>query len=363
MPKNLEPSIPEHLRVKRTRPLNAADDFVPTHPNYSARFDPRVKTLPMAYFGVQYKKEGDVAAIKAIENLKTGFTSENGPSFWDLADYADEAGYLNSIIVGYWDSRDKFNKWEKGLPSDWWHSGAKLEGELGFFREVYTPGIVDTETTFSHQHPEGYSKIADHMSGDTDTHEYWGSARDRIPRAQTDALAPQGYPQADLGKDGQTLGCYITVEPQENMCLLRSGQDWSETKEEEREFYLKKVKPALDQGMKEIRDIGNSFGCFFNRYMDLHSDDGPTEKSYSLSAWHALSDLEVWVKTKTHLAIFNAGIKHYEKAGADAKLHLYHEMSVVRAKDQSFAYFNCHAKTGLLNAISYRGSKLKKSKL
>ena len=86
--------------------------------------------------------------------------------------------------------------------------------------------------------------------------------------------------------------------------------------------------------------------------MAVQHDNGPVEKSYSVSAWHSLSELEDWVRADTHLAIWAAGIKHFKLAGDEAKLRLYHEMMVLRAEDQSFSYFNCHHETGMLRAVA-----------
>jgi aliphatic aldoxime dehydratase len=86
--------------------------------------------------------------------------------------------------------------------------------------------------------------------------------------------------------------------------------------------------------------------------MHLVDRNARLEKTYSLSAWHSLAELETWCRGGTHLRIFNAGIKHYRTAGDRAMLRLYHEMSVIQAKDQAFEYFNCHRHTGILNAIS-----------
>lgn len=346
----IEPAIPSHLQVARTRPLAAPRDFVPSTPSYSARFGREVTTLPMAFFGVQFGKASPQSA-RAIELQQKGFEGAFGPSFWDRAEYVDERGRTNSVLVGYWDNRETYDRWCASLPQDWWRAGASLDGELGFFRECYTPSISDTETTFSHPHPEGYAKIARSMSGITDTHGYWGSARDRIPRAQTDDLAPRGEPRAELAGGNDTLRRHVVVTPHDNLCLLRSGQDWSETSAEERSFYLEQVKPKLDEGMSFIRDQGGKVGCYFNRYMTLLDAKGADGKTYSLSAWRDLSELEAWVKTDSHLAIFAAGTRHY-RTFKDARLRLYHEMSVIRAADQSFEYFNCHDRTGMLNALN-----------
>lgn len=346
----LEPAIPSHLQAPRSRPLAAPEGFVPVTPSYSARFSPKVTALPMAFFGVQFSQASPESA-SAIALQQQGFAKPFGPSFWDRAEYVDERGCTNSILVGYWDDRQIYERWCASLPEDWWRAGASLDGELGFFRECYTPSIADTETTFSHRHPEGYATIAPAMSGMTDTHGYWGSARDRIPRAQTDDLAPQGMPKAALTDGNDTLRRHIVVTPHDNLCLLRSGQDWTGTDAEERRFYLDSVKPKLDEGMDFIRDEGAKVGCCFNRYMTLLTPAGRLDKTYSLSAWRSLGELEAWVKTDSHLAIFAAGTRHY-RTFKDARLRLYHEMSVIRAKDQSFEYFNCHDRTGMLNALN-----------
>ncbi len=350
-PRTLEPNIPDHLRVLRTRPLGTPPDFVPVTPNYSARFSVSVKAIPMAFFGVQSPQKS-AESERAVAMLEAGFSGKDAPKFWDRAEYEDEVGHFNSIMVGYWDDLPTYQNWQRAKPAGWWHSGLSLNGKLGAFRECFTPGVEDTETTFSHTYPEGYSKIADRMSGDTDTHGYWGSARDRIPRAQADALQPVGQPQAALADGNETLGRHIVIEPHENLCLLRSGQDWSEAGDEERKIYFERVKPPLEIGMSELRDAGRAFGCYFNRYMHLVGRNAKLEKTYSLSAWHSLAELETWCKGGTHLCIFAAGIKHYRTAGDKAKLRLYHEMSVIRAKDQAFEYFNCHRRTGMLNALS-----------
>lgn len=347
----LEPAIPEHLRVERTQPLGAPAGFVPDAWSFSSRFEASVKTLPFIYFGVQHRGHAAEADI-ALDRLRKGFTGQHGPAFFDRADYIDEQGYANAIVAAYWTSHDRFRSWEEGRAADWWYAGTDLDGPLGFFREAYTPGVEDTETTFSHRYPEGYSHLAHHWSEPTDTHGYWGSARDRMARSQTDPFEPFGMPVSTLKNGEDSLGRHVTVRPHENLCLLRSGQDWSETEGEERAFYLGKVEPLLRKGMMEIRDQGRDKGCFYNRYMRVSDDSGrPTEKSYSLSAWHSIGEIEQWVRQATHLAIFHAGRKHYQTVGPDAKLRLYHEMFVIRAADQQYEYVNCHRHTGMLKSV------------
>lgn len=345
----LEPAIPEHLRVERTHPLNAPKDFVPKHPSYSARFRPEISRLTIAYYGVQSARSNPERK-RALSKITTAFASSYGPLFWDQANYIDGQGCRNDVLAAYWNDDATFKRWDGALGDGWWYDSLSATGSIGAFREILRPSVWDVETTFSHPHPEGLGMIAHAMSGNTDTHEYWGSARDRIPRAQTDLLAARGRPNTPSAVgNADTFGHLVAVCPHENLCLLRSGQDWSETEGTEREFYLTQVKPYLDVGMEELVTQGLNLGCYFNRYV-LIEDGSNNERSYSMSAWDSLAALEDWVKADTHLKIWAAGIKHYKRVGDAARLRLYHELTVLKAKDQSFAYFNCHPRTGMLAA-------------
>jgi heme-containing dehydratase-like protein len=74
--------------------------------------------------------------------------------------------------------------------------------------------------------------------------------RDRIPLSQTDEMGPGGRPA--LKRDGSRL----RIVPHDNLCLIRSGQNWSETDAPERKLYLEEVEPVLREGMDFLRDDG-----------------------------------------------------------------------------------------------------------
>jgi aldoxime dehydratase len=347
--KRLEPAIPAHLRVPRTQPLHAPPGFTPVHASYSARFLQEMERVVIGYYGVQSPAD-DAGAEAAFERVKVALGAADGPTFWDVAFQMDVHGYANRLVAAYWTDGEAYRRWDERLGDDWWYRSLDAEGKIGAYREILQPSVWDAETTFSHPHADGLAKVADAMSGETDTHEYWGSARDRIARAQTDALEPRGWPSVHGLSTGQaTMGRLITVTPHDNLCLLRSGQDWSDTEGPERAFYLTHVKPLLDAGMDELVKEGRTFGCYFNRYLTIE-DGSRNERSYSMSAWHSLAALEAWVKADTHLKIWGAGIKHYKRAGNASRLRLYHELAVLKAEDQSFSYFNCHEHTGMLAA-------------
>ena len=184
------------------------------------------------------------------------------------------------------------------------------------------------------------------MSDLVQEHAYWGGARDRIPLSQSDEMAPAGKPQV------VAEGARLRVLPHENLCLIRSGQDWADTEADESHMYQHDVEPVLREGMDFLRDEGLAIGCFANRYMRVVDAGGaPVDKSFGMSWWKSLAVLERWSESHpTHLAIFGAAMRYLSKLGPAARLKLYHEVTVAAAEEQFFEYLNCHDRTGMLRA-------------
>ncbi|EXK81751.1 hypothetical protein FOQG_13823 [Fusarium oxysporum f. sp. raphani 54005] len=194
------------------------------------------------------------------------------------------------------------------------------------------------------------------MSGEADTHEYCGSARDRIPRSQTETLEPDGWPSLKDEKfSSDPCGELISVESHENLCLIRPGQVWENSTPAEIKSYNTEIKPTLDSGMEELTKNSENSGCFSKRYMRIEDDDGNLiGKTWTISMWESLERLEKWSLTPKHKEIFGTQINHFnrmEREGEDANLNLWHEIMVLHKADRSFMYFNCHGKTGILSAV------------
>ncbi len=350
----MESAIPLHLRTTRTRHKRVPDDYQPPYPSFVARHKPSVARVVMAYFGVQYRGEPSAAVTAALTGIAQRFAGPDGPSHWDRARCEDRAGYSNVISVAYWDDVARFDRWFASARDGW--TGDHRAGEAaGFFIEVIRPAVETYETLFSSLgRPEGVAVLAEGMSDEVQEHAYWGGMRDRIPLSQTSEMAPQGSPR--VLRDGPR----IRVLAHDNLCLIRSGQDWSDTETTERAMYLDDVEPVLRAGMDFLRDEGVAIGCFANRYVNvLAADDGLTEKSYGMSWWKSLAALERWAESHpTHVRIFGAAMKYLSTLGPAAKLRLYHEVTVARADEQYFEYLNCHAQTGMLNAVDLEAASV-----
>ncbi|QOZ26423.1 phenylacetaldoxime dehydratase family protein [Bradyrhizobium sp. CCBAU 51753] len=342
----MESAIPSHLQTARSRHRRVPDDYAPPYPSFVARHKPAVTRVIMAYFGVQYHGEPTAAVAEALAQIAARFAGDNGPSHWDRAHYVDQAGFTNVVSVSYWDDAARFDAWFDGA-REAWTGGAPADG-IGRFIEVLRPDVARYETLFSSpDRAEGVAVLADAMSGEVQEHAYWGGMRDRIPLSQTDAMAPRGEPR--IVRDGAR----VRVVAHDNLCLIRSGQDWSDTEAAERKMYLDDVEPVLREGMDFLRDDGVAIGCYANRYMQVVDGAGrPTEKSYGQSWWKSLAALERWAESHpTHVKIFGAAMKYLMTLGPSAKLRLYHEVTVAAADEQFFEYLGCHDRTGMLSAV------------
>ncbi|MBV9565590.1 MAG: phenylacetaldoxime dehydratase family protein [Bradyrhizobium sp.] len=346
----MESAIPLHLETTRSRHKRVPSDYVPPYPSFVARYKPAVNRVVMAYFGLQYRGAAPAAVAGALARIAERFAAADGPSYWDRAQYVDQAGFSNVISVGYWSDVASFDAWLGPAREDW--TGKDCEG-VGTFIEALRPTVGRFETLFSSLgRPEGVAVIGDGMSGEVQEHAYWGGMRDRIPLSQTDEMAPGGRPE--LVRHGARL----IVKAHDNLCLIRSGQDWSDTEASERKLYLEDVEPVLHEGMDFLRDEGVGIGCYANRYMRvLDADGAPTEKSYGQSWWKSLAALERWAESHpTHVRIFGAAMKYLSTLGPAARLRLYHEVTVAAAEEQFFEYLNCHPKTGMLAAVETVGA-------
>lgn len=346
----MESAIPQHLRTERTRHRRVEDDYNPPYPSFVARHKPAVERVVMAYFGLQYRADADPAvtsaARQALDGIAGAFGNEHGPGHWDRARYVDEADCANVLSIAYWDDPLRFDRWLSAHGRAWTARGEQ-GGPIGYFIEVLRPAVERYETLFSaNDRAEGIAVLADGMSDVILEHAYWGGMRDRIPLSQTDAMTAVGAPRV------VTEGLRKQVVPHQNICLIRSGQDWGDTGADERKLYLDTVEPVLHEGMDFLRDDGLKIGCYANRYMQVIDVQGNAiEKSFGMSWWQSLSALERWSESHpTHVAIFGAAMRYLSALGPAAKLKLYHEVSVAATDEQLFEYVNCHERTGMLKA-------------
>jgi len=328
-----ESAIPEHLTVGRTRPVRTPDGYEPTSPAFVARPPAGQEQVVMAYLGVQGSEDdGDPVAELPPEAL----AGDDAPRHHDRAVAPGEA-----VVVAYWDDPQAFDRWFAAHRPSW------LDGPGGRWLEVLRPRVERYETIFGRRsRPEGVAVLADGFSDQVVEHGYWGSMRDRMPASQTDGLDDPG--SVEVERDGDV----VRVRPTGSVCLIRSGQEWTQTGGEERERYLSEIEPRLREGMDFLRDEGLDIGCWSNRYLTVLDDDGaPAERTFGLGWWRSMADLERWSESHpSHLAIFGSFLKLVGDQGG-TRIRLYHEVSVAHPDECLFEYARCHDRTGLLGAL------------
>jgi hypothetical protein len=360
-----EPAIPAHLQKERTCPAKLQPNFTPPFPGYTSRFPHNAKDIVTAVVGVQYKSKTDndgeaIAKIRSFMEVSSSTT----PAFWDLASVTDNTGAYNIAILGDWASTAQYHEWtkESGF-GEWWESLDNLNESHGWFLEVLMPSMDRWEHVASGQDVrEAGGRMCEYFSEPILEHGYWGSMRDRIPVTQTDAL--EGSKRTDSMVDGankwgggeqKDAGVYshrVRVQGQKNLCVIRSGQDWSATRPEERKLYLEKMHPTLIKGMEFLRDKGDEVGCYSNRFMEiLNPGTGihDTDKTFGLAYFDELASLEGWSKKhKTHLDIFGGFLKYTKDLNFEISLKLWHDVMVLKPEQQFFEYVGCHDGTGML---------------
>jgi hypothetical protein len=311
----------------------------------------------MAVIGLQKKTEvshSDEDRKKLISFMSQR-VGEVTPQHWDLAAVVDKEGYRNIAAIAYWKSVSEHNTWiDKSGFGDFWKD-LQPAGGIGWFMEVFSPSMDRLETVFSDNNvPEGIAHMRESVSGPLQEHVYWGSMRDRLPASQTDALDGD---QMSLSEEDKVLDAEskrIRVAGRNNLAMIRSGQDWSNTNSHERELYLKTMHPVLIKGMEFLTHEGSAFGCFSNRFMEVVNIDGsePTDKTFGLGYFDDMASLEGWSKQhKTHLDIFGRFIQYAAELQNNVQLKLFHEVMVLQPEQQFFEYVGCHPDTGMLASL------------
>ncbi|KAL1605904.1 hypothetical protein SLS59_003025 [Nothophoma quercina] len=355
----LESAIPPHLQKPRTCPMSMPPDYNPPFPGYCARFSTSMSHLVMGIIGAQYPSKGafDKTAIETIKTFATA--SADVPSFWETTSSTDRLGHYNIAIIAYWPSVSNFLAWKQSSGFDaWWQSPDRQSDGHGWFQEVLLPSIDRFETVFSNSEvPEGAANMREKVSGEMGEHAYWGSMRDRLAAAQDDELKGQKCNAGNGATNGANEGMgskRVRVSGKRNLCVIRSGQDWSATLPAERKLYLETMHPVLIKGMTFLRDEGESVGCYANNLWDVVDSStygANLEKTYGLGFFDDLSSLEYWSKShQTHIDIFGGFLRYAKKLNNVLSLRLFHEIYVLKEDQQFFEYIGCHGETGMLNA-------------
>ncbi|PWN86737.1 hypothetical protein FA10DRAFT_297709 [Acaromyces ingoldii] len=351
----LESAICPHLQKQRTQEKSTPANYEPGFPLFSARFDPAMEEMAAVLIGAIASQPGrlEYDALEPVDKLLQQGSPR--PHYAVLCSSEDPTGRETRAWKAYWRRKEDYLSWSHSSGFDTWWKDEKrqMDDDQGWILEALFPTMDRFEAVFSSQDArEGASLMCQGMSDAIEEHGYWGSARDRLPIGQVDAVRGEKC-NAETAK-----GSRVVVPGRKNLCVIHSGQDWSAVEGKERSLYLDTLHPTLEAGMRFLSNdkypdtTREHFGCFDCRFMS-HLDPETLEpslsKTFGLCYFDDLANLERWSKEhKTHLNIFNGFFKYATDTQGKGNLSLWHEVTVLEKDQQYFEYVNCPAGTGML---------------
>lgn len=299
----------------------------------------------MCVIGFQHAVETDVMVhLQALSKTLTG------AQVCDFATSDAGGGLHETVCIVYWlDAESALQGMDSPEFAAQWQLHLNPDLGYGVFCEMSNIPFERSETLFSGpEHDHGMSQMRDGIEGPILHHQYWGGMRDRIPLSANDPLT-----QSSSLRIVERSESRVVIEAHENLCIIRSGQDWSACDEQQLAEYQGAMEPALQEGMNFLRDHGDEVNCYSCRYMkDLQPDGTKASRSFGLAYFRTMADLEAWSEHHpTHLKIFNTFLSIAPRHGPNLQLKLWHEVSVLPAAGQRAEYVNCRPGTGLSGGL------------
>ncbi|WP_406003248.1 phenylacetaldoxime dehydratase family protein [Streptomyces sp. NBC_00829] len=313
----------------------------PSYPAFTSRFPDATDAIVFAQLAVEGTDLAEVtAAVRELDALLAGTA---GPRHLDRVRPVQEAGEHTRIALAYWDSVESYRVWwSSSSVRSWWES-LPDDGPLGYWREVATIPVTRFESLHSGEwHDNGVSHFTPIEV--TEHHDYWGGMRDRIRDSHHDELAPGEA--GDLTAAGNRR--IIFTNP-DNLCFIRTAQDWSHCQDAERTTYSETVAPTLRAGADYIGSHPDT-GCTSARYVQELDETWSQvqDRTCVLAWWLSLAHLEEWtVNHPTHQVIFGAFHQLLQRYEFTIDLRLWHEVCVLPAGAAEFEYVNCLPVTGI----------------
>ncbi|MEV0186096.1 phenylacetaldoxime dehydratase family protein [Streptomyces sp. NPDC050625] len=323
----------------------------PRFPAYSSQFPEDTQAFVFAQFACQAGSADEAAhGAAALAEL---FAGAHQPDVLDRGRFTDTAGAHNVVWLAYWFDPEAYDRWQRSdrVRSAW--EQLPSEGPVGHWREACVIPVERNETLHTHRRADyATSGLSQHETvelPETQVHDYWGAARDRIADSAVDPFEPAlpvFEPQTALERD--TLGRRITVEVPGNVTLIRTAQDWSASTLY-REKYLADVKPVKDRGVDFLATHPDS-GCIAARNLDEESANGsPLPRACTIAWFASLEHLMTWCRShRTHLEIYASFFQMVGGGQGPLDVAFWHEVSVLPGGAVTTEYVNCHQATGFL---------------
>lgn len=307
----------------------------------------------MAYYGIQ-NRSGSAATLEEFQTwIQAASAGADAPDVVEFADYVDERDFATWVAMLYWRDRpDAFARWQSRADHDaFWLAPERETGDGGYFREVFHVPNDRLETLYSDQNMSvGSGAGLGAHDGPIQSHNYWGSMRDRIPGSSSDDYSGGFSLTTEPKARTAGLGERVIASGIDNLATIRSGELYDGLEGREKEVYEAELEPSVREGMRYLRDNPVASGCLSCRHMDETSASGQRiPLAFAVAHFDTLTRLEDWSESHpTHLRIFGRFVELAQELQGNIRLRLWHEVIVSQADMQHFEYVNCHPLTGFL---------------
>lgn len=333
-------------------PLNMPVDWEPPYPSFMSEFHDSKQVVVMCLIGCQFDSGARDAALEMVRGIRTMMLESGEAAYVDLSECdADSAGRCQLVATGYWFDpallQQLFNSDEF---ESFWQSHSDAQRGYGVFREAFNFPMSRFETLHSGpDHLVGIANVRDGITDPIPQHAYWGSMRDRIPDAVRDRFEAKS--QVEVLEQNEHS---VTVRPNLNLAIIRSGQDITDAAGQERQQYLDDVEPTLLSGMNFLRDEGEEVRCYDCRFLRFVDEQGEAlDHTYGYAYFQSLEELEKWAEHHpSHNAIFGSFLEFAPQYGENMRSRFWHEVAVLPASNQFAQYVNCAPGTGLLSGLT-----------
>jgi len=139
-----------HIEYPRTVQEQRPKDFVSGAPKFQVRWKFPVTTVVADYIAVQ-RSAADLETERIFfARARNAFASAWGPDCFDELRCADDAGFVNSVVVAYWTDLTRHAHWRyRDAFNRWFASPARERETVGYWRETLMVPYDRIETIFS----------------------------------------------------------------------------------------------------------------------------------------------------------------------------------------------------------------------
>ena len=324
-----------------------ARDGVPqNYPGRLAYFPPEMQRLVVGVLGLQQRKLESLA--QARSELAALLALGAGPAHCEWNTCTGPDGLHEVVVTAYWRAPQDYAAWiQQPQVDQWWQAGL-APNAVGRWREVAQIPAKRFQFAAGTEDRHGASAVLPLKP--CNTFGFWGAYRARLSAAATDTFE-SAFTQVPQRQLQETFGRALAVQAPDNLCMIREGQGFQNCSDDEMRVWREQMEAPIAGWVAFLAHDPSATGCLsirdcFERELATWST---IPKRSQVAFLLSLGHIEKAARTEpTHLAVHNAFVQMYQDLHFTPRMHVWVELSIIKAHELAAEYFNCHPATGLL---------------